>query len=291
MNHVKRKSNIAFFGTPELTIPLLNSLKENNLLPTLLVTTKDMPKGRGLVLTPSPAKLWAIENNIPYLQPEKIDSDFIKKLKEKQFDLFVVVAYGKILPQELIDLPTHGTINIHYSLLPKYRGATPVESAILNGDTETGVCIQKMQFKLDTGPILALENVVIPREITASDLRTMLNEKAKDMLSRVIKEYISGNITPIAQDEHLASYCKKIKKEDGLIDIHDNSIVNYRKFRAYFSWPRTYFFALRKNDTSKKIRVIISSAEFKENQFAITKVIPEGKKEMSFDQFVKIYTY
>ncbi|HUD04185.1 MAG TPA: formyltransferase family protein, partial [Candidatus Paceibacterota bacterium] len=169
------------------------------------------------------------------------------------------------------------------------RGATPVESAILNGDSETGVCIQKMAFKLDTGAILGVEKMTISPDITAPELRIKLNEKAATMLPQIIKKYLADKITPIPQDEHLASHCKKIKKEDGLIDAHDTSIENYRKFRAYAAWPRTYFFATPKNDPSKKIRVIVSSAEFKENHFIITKVIPESKKEMPFSQFIDFY--
>lgn len=266
---------IAFFGTPELTVTLLESLKERDLSPALIVTTPDKPKGRRLVLTPPPAKLWAIKNAIPYLQPEKLDDAFIKKMKTERFDISVVVAYGKILPERLIDAPKHGTINVHYSLLPKYRGATPVESAILSGDTETGVCIQKMQFKLDTGPILAVENVSIPPTITAPDLRDILNQKAAAILPSVIRKYVAGEITPTPQDESLATSCGKIKKEDGLIDIHGDAVANDRKFRAYFAWPRTYFFV-------DGMRVIISKANLEDGIFKIEKVIPEGKKEISF---------
>lgn len=269
---------LAFFGTPELTTGLLNSLKENDLLPALIVTTPDKPKGRKLVLTPSPAKTWAIKHAVPYLTPEKLDDNFIKNLGDKNFDLFVVAAYGKIFPERLIDVPKYGTINVHYSLLPKYRGATPVESAILNGDSETGVCIQKMQFKLDTGPILAVENFTIPAEISAPALRDILNEKAAAMLPNVIRKYVSGEITPIPQKENLATYSKKIKKEDGLIDPTGDAIENDRKYRAYYSWPRTFFFA-------KSLRVIVSKASFEKGVFKIEKVIPEGKKEIAFSDF------
>ena len=279
---------IAFFGTPELTTVILDSLKGNNLIPELVVTAPDMPVGRGLVITPSPAKIWAMKENISYLQPEKIDlpsqgygeasDNFIDTLKKENFDLFVVVAYGKILPEKLINLPKYGTINVHYSLLPKYRGATPVESAILNGDTETGVCVQKMQFKLDTGPIISEEKIKIPENITAMALRDILNKKAAEILPNIIEKYVSGKIKPVPQEENLASICKKIKKEDGLIDIHGDAVENDRKFRAYSVWPRTYFFV-------NGVRVIISSAKFENGAFKIEKVIPEGKKEMLFSVF------
>lgn len=270
--------NFAFFGTPELTRTILDSLKQAGLVPSLVVTTPDRPKGRKLVLTPSPAKLWAIENGIPYLQPEKIDESFVAALKAKKFDLFVVVAYGKILPDELIHTPKHGTINVHYSLLPKYRGATPVESALLNGDESTGVCIQKMQFKLDTGPVIALEEMPIPKDITAPSLRDKLNERAASILPSVIEKYVAGKIIPTPQDEKLASGSKKIKKEDGLIDPSGDPILNDRKFRAYFGWPGSYFFIDGK-------RMIVSKAKLEDGIFKIEKVIPEGKKEMLFSDF------
>ncbi len=257
---------------------ILDSLKKNGLVPSLIVTTPDRPKGRKLVLTPSATKLWAIENKIPYLQPEKIDESFLKELKPRNFDLFIVVAYGKILPEELIDMPKHGTINVHYSLLPKYRGATPVESAILNGDESTGVCIQKMQFKLDTGPVLALGTLDIPKDITALALRDALNQKAAGMLPITIDKYVAGEINPLPQDERFASGSKKIQKEDGLIDPNSDPVVNDRKFRAYFGWPGTYFFVDGK-------RVIVSKAKLEDGLFKIEKVIPEGKKEMLFSEF------
>jgi len=274
----KNMIKIAFFGTPELTTVILDSLKKQGLTPSLIVTAPDMPVGRGLVITPPPAKIWAVKENIPFLQPEKIDDSFIDALKKENFDIFVVVAYGKILPEKLINLPKYGTINVHYSLLPKYRGATPVESAILNGDKETGVCIQKMQFKLDTGPIIAEEKINIPENIIASVLRDILNKKAAEILPNIIEKYVSGEIEPVAQKPNLASNCKKIKKEDGLIDIHGDAVENDRKFRAYSVWPRTYFFV-------SGVRVIISSAKLENGEFKIEKVIPEGKKEMSFSVF------
>ncbi len=263
---------IAFFGTPELTMTLLYSLKSANMLPSLVVTTPDKPKGRKLILTPPPAKVWAQMNGVPCLQPEKLNEDFIKKMSAEKFDVFVVAAYGKIFPEKLISTPKYGTLNIHYSLLPKYRGATPVEAAILNGDDETGVSIQKMQFKLDTGPILASEKLPIPKDITAPDLRDVLNVIAARILPDTIQKYVLGEITPKPQDEKSATNCKKIEKEDGLIDPKGDAITNYRKFRAYFSWPRTYFF-------DGGFRVIVSDAKLENGVFKIKKIIPEGKKE------------
>ncbi len=282
---------IAFFGTPELTETILDSLEKNDLLPTLVVTRPDMPKGRKLLLTPPPAKLWANRYGVECLQPEKLDNNFVEAMVARDFDIFLVVAYGKILPERLIDIPKYGTLNVHYSLLPKYRGATPVESAILSGDTETGVCIQKMRFALDTGPIVAEEKCPVPSSVTAPDLRDILNKKAADMLPDVLRKCVSGEITPVPQEEKEASYSAKIKKEDGLIDVHGDPLENDRKFRAYFDWPRTYFFAVSKKDGANKSRVIVSDARYENGKFEIKKVVPEGKKEISFEIFKQNYDF
>ena len=168
------KINFIFFGTPDVASKTLEILKENNYLPSLIVTSIDKPQGRKMVITPSPVKIWAETNNIPYLQPTKIDDEFINKIKDLNFDLSIVVAYGKILPEKLIKTPKLGTVNIHYSILPKYRGASPVEAALLAGEEETGVSIQQMEFALDSGPILAKELAQIDINDTKDSLRTKL---------------------------------------------------------------------------------------------------------------------
>jgi methionyl-tRNA formyltransferase len=164
-------NKFVFFGTPEVASKTLEILKENGFLPSLIITSPDKPSGRGLQMTPTPTKVFAIENNIPYLTPEKLNDEIYEKLKNENADLFIVVAYGKILPERFINLPKVYTINIHYSLLPKYRGASPVESAILNGEKETGISIQKMAFKMDTGPILLEEKINIKDDEKSPELK------------------------------------------------------------------------------------------------------------------------
>ena len=150
---------IAFFGTPEFTVNFLETLKSSGFCPSLVVTNPDRPSGRGMVMTSPLPKKWADENSIKVLQPEKLGDEVFEELSKDSWDLFVVIAYGKIIPERFINLPKFGTINLHYSLLPKYRGATPVESAILAGDEISGITIQKMRFKLDTGPIIFQEEM------------------------------------------------------------------------------------------------------------------------------------
>lgn len=280
------KINIAFFGTPDFTTRFLDKLEKCNLTPILIVTKEDTPKGRKMIVTPPLPKIWGLERNIQVIQPTKIDDKFISDFKKLKIDIGVVVAYGKILPEELLNIPTFGFINIHYSLLPKYRGATPVEASILNGDDKTGISIQKMAYKLDSGDIIYLKETDIFPDETALNLRERLNDLALEILPETITSIVSGKSKPSKQDENQATFTKKIKKEDGLISFTDDPTINYRKYRAYFGWPGTFFYA-QKDD--KKIRVVVKNASMKDGKFEIEKVIPEGKKEISFSEFLKSY--
>ena len=275
---------IAFWGTPELCTVYLDALKDAGTPPVVIITNPDRPKGRGYELAPTPVKVWAEKYAIPVLQPEKLDNAFYSILKTYTLDISVVVAYGKIITEELINLPKHGTINIHYSLLPKYRGASPTEAAILAGDTETGVCIQKMAFKLDSGAIIAEARTPIGIDETTPELRTRLTTMGAKLLITALPAYLSGAITPQTQDESKATHVGKIAKESGLIDIEADATLNDRKYRAYIEWPRTYFFA-EKNGT--RIRVIITKARLVDGQFVVERVLPEGKKDMSYEDFLR----
>lgn len=272
-----KKINFVFWGTPEVASETLEILKCSGYLPLLIVTAPDRPAGRKMLLTPPPAKVWAIENKISYLQPEKL-SDLEARLPSS--DVFIVVAYGKIIPEEILNMPKFGSINIHYSLLPKYRGASPVESAILNGDAETGVSIQKMAYKMDTGPILAQEKVQINPDEKTPGLRRRLIKIGGELLIRLLKTPSAAGHSPFAggeeQDESQATYSKKIKKEDGLVNLEAELPSQlYNKFRAYAKWPRIYFFQDGK-------RIIITDAALENGKFIIKKVIPEGGKEMDW---------
>jgi len=267
--------NFIFFGTPDVASETLEILKESGNIPSLIVTSPDAKRGRGLRLQASPVAVFAKENNLPCLKPEKLDQEFTLKLSTFNFQLFVVVAYGKIIPENIINIPKLGSINIHYSLLPKYRGASPVESAILNGDLETGVTIQKMKYKMDSGPIIAQEKIAMLPDEKAPALRQRLIKIGGELLVKILPEIIERKIKLTEQNEDMATYCQKIKKEDGLIDLNDNAIKNYNKFRAYAFWPRTFFFKDGK-------RIIITKAKLENGKFVIEKIIPESGKEMDY---------
>lgn len=279
-----QRLKIGFWGTPELTTTILDALANAGYAPCVIVTNPDRPQGRNLVLTATSAKLWGQTHDIPVLTPEKIGSVFLEEIQSYHCDLFVVVAYGKILPEAIISMPHYGTLNVHYSLLPRWRGATPVESAILAGDTETGVCVQQMVYKLDAGPIHDQVKISIHPNETAPKLRTRLNEIGKVILVETITKIANGSTKTHTQDETQMTRCGKITKEDGLIDPNGDPILNDRKFRAYYGWPGTYFFL---QQGEKQLRVIVKDAHLENGAFMITRIIPEGKKEMAYADFLK----
>jgi methionyl-tRNA formyltransferase len=267
--------NIAFFGTPAFATDFIDTLVAHDYSPSLVVTAPDRPVGRGMVLSAPAPKAWAQSHNIQVLQPEKLDDAFFEELSKTNWDLFVVVAYGKIIPERVINLPKFGTINVHYSLLPKYRGATPTESAILAGDTITGVTIQQMVYKLDAGNILATKEIPIDPTDTTPVLRDKLNAEALTLLPDTIKRIIDGMITPISQDESLVTTCRKFTKDMGELNLLDDAIVNDRKYRAYTGSIGTYFF----KDSS---RIKITKARLEDGLFVIDEVIPENGKRMPY---------
>jgi len=276
--------NFAFWGTPEVSSKTLDILFNGGYIPKIIITSPESRSGRGMHINKTPVEIWAIEHNIQCLKPEKIDNDFIKEFNDFNIDLSIVVAYGKILPENIIQSPKLGTINIHYSLLPKYRGASPLEGALLNGDTTTGISIQQMVFKLDSGPIIKEIEVPIDIDATKEELRASLIKLGGEALCSVIPDIYSKNINPKYQEEEKATFCKKIKKEDGLINPSINQKENYNKYRAFYGWPGVYFFTQKDN---KDIRIKIVKAKYENDSFIIERVIPEGKKEISYQDFLK----
>ena len=280
-NH--KKYNIAFFGTPELCIPILEELKKNNFTPNLIVTNPDKKVGRKHTLTQTPVSLWANDNQIEIFTPEKITLEFISDIKKNLWDLFIVVAYGKILPQTLIDAPEFGTLNIHYSLLPRWRGASPVESAILSGDLTSGVCVQQMVYALDAGPILGETKVSLSGDEFHEELKTIFSEIGGEMLCEILPRIFEKNIESVPQNESHVTICTKTKKTDGLVSLLDNSPISlWRKYRAYHGWPGIYYIQDEK-------RININEAEFDEEEkiFTITRETREGEKERLVHKEIK----
>jgi len=235
-----KKYRIVFFGTPEFAIPSLEGLYEKENL-VAVVTQTDKPKGRGLKPSPSPVKNWALLKGVKVLEPLKLkDPQFIDNIKNFLPDLLVVCAYGKIFPKELLEIPKFGCWNIHASLLPKYRGASPINWAILEGEKETGITIMLMDEGLDTGSILLQKKIPILEEDTAITLSQKLAQLGKKAILEAIELHKKGVLKPLPQPEEGISYAPILKKEDGFFTFEEPAKKIERKTKAFLPWPTAF---------------------------------------------------
>src|SRR5258708_5610715 len=209
-----QKYRIAFFGTPQFAVDILNELKAAGIVPELVVTAPDKPAGRKLLITPPPVKVWAQKHNIEISQPGKLDSEFAAKLKATSYQLFIVAAYGKIIPEDVLAIPRRGALNVHPSLLPRHRGSSPIEGQILAGDGTVGVTIMLLDREMDHGPIVAQEKMPMPEPLPRGhELETILAHAGGKLLAEVIPRLITGELTARPQEHAAATYTKKITKE------------------------------------------------------------------------------
>lgn len=231
--------NVVFFGTPDFSKKFLEALyADEDIFVSAVVAQPDMPVGRKKVLTSPPTKLLALEHQTPVFQPTKLrDPEFKKKLADLKPDLFVIVAYGRIIPIDVLEIPLQGAINVHPSLLPNYRGPSPIQAAIANQETETGVTIMLIDEQMDHGALLMQQKMKID---ASDDAVTMLDKAAKigaPMLIDSIKKYHAGKLEPIEQNHDKATYCRLINKEDGRVDWNQSAESIEAKSRAYRPWP------------------------------------------------------
>jgi methionyl-tRNA formyltransferase len=228
-------------GSPDFALPSLSALAKTYDV-VGVVTQPDRASGRGRELKAPLVKTLALELNIPVLQPEKLRApEAMNQLREWAPDLIVVAAFGQILKKDVLDLPHYGCINVHASLLPRWRGAAPINAAILAGDEETGVTIMQMDVGLDTGPMLKAKSIRIGREDTAGSVFQALSTLGADLLLETLPEYFVGNLKPIPQPSEDATYAPMLKKEDGLLDFNRPAIELERRVRGMNPWPGTWF--------------------------------------------------
>jgi len=237
-------------------------------------------------VTPNVVKTWAIENNIKYYTPVKLDMESVETLKSSDCALYVVASYGKIIPDAVLDIPKYKTLNIHPSLLPRYRGASPLQSAMINDEKDTGVSIMRIDSEMDHGPIISRETVTVSEWLPYEKFEEFMAKIGAKLLVKTIPDWVGGIIGENEQNHKLATYTKKINKEDALLDLKGNPYDNFRKIQAYSESPVAYF--MHKHG-DKEIKVKITSALYKDGNLIIEKVIPEGSKEMSYDDFVRGY--
>ena len=237
------KIRIWFFGTPSLAATVLSAICEDARFEVCFaVTNPDKPFGRDQTMKASPVKEMALKKHIPLYTPTKIreNHEFFEQLWNHNCDYFIVVAYGKIVPQELLDIPKKMCINVHGSILPKHRGASPIQSALIHWDRETGVTIMKMSLGMDEGDILKIRTIpIIPRE-TSGTLFEKFAQVSPWALIDTLLELEHGGITSLPQDHSSATYCKKIAKEDGCIDWNKSAQEIYHMWQAYTPWPGIY---------------------------------------------------
>ena len=231
---------IYFFGTPEFAVPTLKMLASNSEFKIQAVVTQpDKPGNRG-VITPPPVKTAAKELGLKTLQPEKIDKTLIETIKKDKPDVIIVVAYGELIPKSLLNLAKHGCINIHPSLLPKYRGASPIQEALLNGDDETGIAIMKLDEELDHGPLHLLKRIQIDKTDTYKSLSKKLSETAAVILPLALKDIEKEILKPIKQNDTKATFCRKLTKKDGEINWDRPAQEILNQIRALNPWPSTH---------------------------------------------------
>lgn len=230
-----------FMGSPEFALPTLRVLAQHYDV-TGVVTQPDRASGRGRELKAPPVKVLALELGIPVLQPEKLrEPEAMSQLRAWNPDLIVVAAFGQILKKEVLDLPRYGCINVHASLLPRWRGAAPINAAILAGDEEIGVTIMKMDVGLDTGPILSKKSIRLAPEMTTDSALQALSQLGADLLIETLPDYFSGKLVPQPQPHDGSTYAPMLKKEDGLLDFTHSAVELERRVRAMNPWPGAWF--------------------------------------------------
>ncbi len=295
---------IVYFGTPEFAASILEYLLEAGIEVVGVVTQPDRPKGRSLELSPSAVKTALQNQKIPIFQPQKCsEPPFLEELKKLGADLFVVVAFGQILPQTLLDIPPKGCINVHASLLPKYRGAAPMQRTLLNGEKETGVAIQKMVKELDAGDVIATAVLEIPPDMTLGELHDELCELSKPLLLLVLQGYEEGIPKGEPQNHSLVTYASKVRVEEAEIDWGKSAEEIHNQVRAFSPKPGAWTFAHMPGGEKRRVKIFRTELSEQEGRkgiiskdgvvgcgsksLKIIQIQPEGKKVMQVADWLR----
>jgi len=294
---------IIFMGTPDFAVPTLAELHRNYNV-VMVVTQPDRKSGRGRKVMASPVKEAAEAANLPVFQPSALkDPQAVSFLRDLNPDLIVVAAFGQILRRDVLDMPRQGCINIHASLLPRWRGASPVVAAILNGDTETGITLMQMEPGLDTGPIIRQRAMPITPQHTGESLTAELSLMGAELLIETLPDWLNKKITPQPQDDTRATLARRIKKEQGLINWQQNAAQIDRQVRAFFPWPGTFTHWQGKTLKALSVSAVADWAEdlppgqvftlkkdiavaTSQGAIILQQVQPAGKRQMSAKSFV-----
>lgn len=297
---MKNKIKVIFFGTPDIGVKSLDYLYNSDKIEVLAVVTQpDKPAGRGKHLRPSPIKVYALDKNLPLYQPKSIrkEPEIIEALKKYEPDFFVTFAFGQILSQEVLDIPKFETINLHASLLPKYRGANPIQRCIINGDTETGICTMITELGLDCGDICMQSKISIPDDMTCEDLWLKISEDSPELLEKTLIGLYENTIHPCKQCEDGVCMADKLKKEETLIDWNKSARDIHNLVRGVYHSPSAYFIyndkiikvlktVVEEENSASDIGEIIKTDKngvvmgTAKGQLRLLTVKPEGKGEM-----------
>ena len=299
--------NIVFMGTPEFALPTLKKIHNSSHSILSVITQPDRPKGRGQKQVDSPIKKFALENNLPILQPATVNTkEFIASLLENRPDYIIVVAFGQILSETLLKVPKQFCINLHSSLLPKYRGAAPINRAILNGETRSGVTTMIMDKGMDTGDILLVDETPIEQNDDAQSLHDKLSEQGGKLVLETLSRLQKNDLLPTPQNSDLASYAPKLKKEESLIDWKIDAENIFNKIRGLSPWPGTHTLYNGKRLAILKGEIVLGESSDRpghveritdtgievgtgKNRLKITELKLEGKKAMPVKSFLSGY--
>ncbi|MFZ2299979.1 MAG: methionyl-tRNA formyltransferase [Candidatus Moraniibacteriota bacterium] len=273
------KIRTLFMGTPELAAVILSGLVEKKYNIVCVITKSDKPVGRKQEMMESAVKKKALKYGLPIEQPQKLDQQAIEKIRALKPDLIIVAAYGKLLPQALLAIPGFGCINVHASLLPRLRGASPIQNALLSGATVTGITLMLMDSGMDTGDILAQKKVEIMPDDTAASLSRRLAETGRDFLIETLPAWIKRTIAPVPQDGSMATLCQLIEREDGYIIWTNDAESIYNRYRALFPWPGIFAFWKKDGELLRlKLQRVSYQKQSPQTRHQIGQVFEVGEK-------------
>ncbi len=291
---------IIFMGTPDFATQCLKSLVESEHEVCAVFTQPDKPRGRKMIMTPPDVKVYALEKNIPVYQPTTMkNGEALKIIEEYAPDVIVVAAYGKILPKEIIDYPKYGCINVHGSILPKYRGAAPIQWSVINGDAETGITTMQMNEGLDTGDMLLIEKTLIAIDDTAESVFDRLALMGGELTLKTLEKAEKGELTPIKQNEEEATYAPMLDKNISEIDFSKDALTVHNLIRGLYSWPiaqtkfkgkRMKIYKSAVSDLCGKVGEVVSLSPLTvacgDKSVEILELQLEGKKRMDYKSFL-----
>ena len=295
---MKKKHRLIFFGSPDFALPPLKTLYLGGYEIVGVYTQEPKKKSRGMKELKTPVHLWAESQLLPVYFPSKLDKQSLEEFESLKPDVAILFAYGKIIPPEWLNVPIFGFINIHASLLPRWRGAAPVQRAIENNDKKSGITIMKMNEGLDEGPIIASQEIAINSETNGQTLIDQISHDSCSLLYNNLEKYLKGLLSPVDQDHEKSTYASKINKDESRLNWNTDSKILEQKIRAFYPYPATWF--SHKGKRYKVLKAKVSSFEgesgkilqspliigCKQNSLEILEIQAEGKKPQSIDQFL-----